>query len=239
MTSISKDTLPESRPHRSIRSFIIREGRLTRGQQQALDRLLPEFGLSVDQFPDNSFRPAEIFGRKIAITMEIGFGDGEALLDVAKKNPDNGFIGVEVHRPGVGHLLLEAEKRTLANVRVFNDDAVDVLSSAIGDQTIDKICLFFPDPWPKKKHNKRRILQSDFLDQVIRVLKVGGEFHFASDWQPYAEEALQKLNSISRLQNLAEDSLYSERPSDRPMTKFERRGLKLGHGVWDIRMIKL
>jgi tRNA (guanine-N7-)-methyltransferase len=158
---------------------------------------------------------------------------------VAKKNPDNGFIGVEVHRPGVGHLLLEAEKRTLANVRVFNDDAVDVLSSAIGDQTIDKICLFFPDPWPKKKHNKRRILQSDFLDQVIRVLKVGGEFHFASDWQPYAEEALQKLNSISRLQNLAEDSLYSERPSDRPMTKFERRGLKLGHGVWDIRMIKL
>jgi len=239
MTSIFKDTLPESRPHRSIRSFIIREGRLTRGQQQALDRLLPEFGLSVDQFPDNSFRPAEIFGRKIAITMEIGFGDGEALLDVAKKNPDNGFIGVEVHRPGVGHLLLEAEKRTLANVRVFNDDAVDVLSSAIGDQTIDKICLFFPDPWPKKKHNKRRILQSDFLDQVIRVLKVGGEFHFASDWQPYAEEALQKLNSISRLQNLAEDSLYSERPSDRPMTKFERRGLKLGHGVWDIRMIKL
>ena len=239
MTSISKDTLPESRPHRSIRSFIIREGRLTRGQQQALDRLLPEFGLSVDQFPDNSFRPAEIFGRKIAITMEIGFGDGEALLDLAKKNPDNGFIGVEVHRPGVGHLLLEAEKRTLANVRVFNDDAVDVLSSAIGDQTIDKICLFFPDPWPKKKHNKRRILQSDFLDQVIRVLKVGGEFHFASDWQPYAEQALEKLNSISRLQNLAEDSLYSERPSDRPMTKFERRGLKLGHGVWDIRMIKL
>jgi tRNA (guanine-N7-)-methyltransferase len=239
MTSTTKDTLQESRPHRSVRSFIIREGRLTRGQQQALDRLLPEFGLSVDQFPDQSFQPAAIFGQEMKITMEIGFGDGEALLEVAKNNPENGFIGVEVHRPGVGHLLLEAEKRALTNIRVFNDDAVEVLNSAIGDQTIDKLCLYFPDPWPKKKHNKRRILQADFVEQVIRVLKLGGEFHFASDWQPYAVEALEKLNSTAGLKNLTKDNLYSERPSDRPMTKFEKRGLKLGHGVWDIRMIKL
>ena len=239
MRSSFKDTLQESRPRRSIRSYIIREGRLTTGQQQALDRLLPEFGLSVGHFPDKSFQPAAIFGRELPITMEIGFGDGEALLEMAKNNPDHGFIGLEVHRPGVGHLLLEAEKRSLTNIRVFNDDAVDVLNSAIGDQIIDKVCLFFPDPWPKKKHNKRRILQSDFLDQVVRVLKIGGEFHFASDWQPYAEEALEKLNSTLGLKNRAADGLYSERPTDRPKTKFEKRGLKLGHGVWDIRMIKL
>ena len=201
--------------------------------------MLPVFGLSMDQFPDKSFQSAEVFGRELQVTMEIGFGDGEALLEVAENNADKGFIGVEVHRPGVGHLLLEAEKRQLTNIRVFNEDAVEVLNSAIGDQSIDKICLFFPDPWPKKKHNKRRILQIDFLDQVIRVLKSGGEFHFATDWQPYAEEALEKLNTTPGLENLAMDNLFSERPSDRPMTKFEKRGLKLGHGVWDIRMIKL
>jgi tRNA (guanine-N7-)-methyltransferase len=134
--------------------------------------------------------------------------------------------------------LLEADKRNLENIRVFNEDAVEVLQSSIGKNSVDKICLFFPDPWPKKKHNKRRILQSDFLVEVIRVLKPGGLFHFASDWETYAVEALDKLNETIGLTNLSATQTFSERPNERPLTKFEKRGLKLGHGVWDILMQK-
>jgi tRNA (guanine-N7-)-methyltransferase len=236
---VASEKNPESeRPRRPIRSFTIREGRLTRGQQLAIDTLLPRSGLKISHFAERPLDPKVVFDRLANLTIEIGFGDGEALLEVAGKNPQNDFIGIEVHRPGVGHLLLEADKRKLENIRVFNEDAVEVLQSSIGENSVDKICLFFPDPWPKKKHNKRRILQSDFLVEVIRVLKPGGLFHFASDWEPYADEALDKLNETVGLTNLSATQSFSERPNERPLTKFEKRGLKLGHGVWDILMQK-
>ena len=217
--------------HRRIRSFVRREGRLTAGQARALETLWPCFGL---EFADNEIDFARVFGRAAPVILEIGFGNGESLAEIAEQHPQNNYIGIEVHRPGVGSLLLRLEEREIANVRVMCHDASEVISRQIPDTSLDAVYLFFPDPWPKKKHHKRRILQPAFVQQIREKLKVGGHFHMATDWQDYAEQAMAVLSVAEGFSNTAGAGTYSTKPSYRPETKFERRGLKLGHGVWDL-----
>ncbi len=216
--------------HRRIRSFVRREGRLTAGQQKALDDLWPRFGLSADVV----LNPAQTFGRSAPLTLEIGFGNGSSLARMAADDPQSDIIGIEVHRPGVGHLLIELDRQALDNVWVYCHDAVEVLDRCIPDACLDRALLFFPDPWPKRKHHKRRILQPAFVDRIARKLKRGGRFHMATDWEPYAEHMLKIMQSAPDFVNCDTAGGYSERPAYRPVTRFERRGQRLGHGVWDL-----
>ena len=215
---------------RRIRSFVRREGRLTPGQQKALDTLWPKYGLSIEH--ELSF--AACFGRSAPVTLEIGFGNGASLAEMAANEPDSDFIGIEVHRPGVGHLLRTLEACGLGNVRVFCHDAVEILERNIPDACLHRVLLFFPDPWPKQKHRKRRIVQPAFAALVARKLKSGGHFHLATDWQPYAEHMLEVMESAQDFINCSGNGHYSDRPDYRPVTKFEKRGRKLGHAVWDL-----
>ncbi len=214
---------------RRIRSFVKREGRLTPGQQTAIKTGWPLFGLSLD----SHISPHALFGNDNPITLEIGFGNGESLVTMASNNPDRNFIGIEVHRPGVGHLLRTVLEKKLSNVRVFDTDAIDVLQQAIPDHSLDCVQLFFPDPWHKKRHHKRRIVQIEFLNLIHSKLKTGGRFHAATDWENYAEHMIETLNAHHGFVN-SSDTAYIERPEYRPLTKFENRGLRLGHGVWDM-----
>ncbi|MBL4743580.1 MAG: tRNA (guanosine(46)-N7)-methyltransferase TrmB [Cycloclasticus sp.] len=214
---------------RRIRSFVKREGRLTPGQKSAIDTGWPVFGLD----PQIEIVPSEIFANENPVTLEIGFGNGDSLIDMADAEPNKNFIGIEVHRPGVGHLLRRVIEKELSNVRVFDTDAIDVLQNAIPSHSLDCIQLFFPDPWHKKRHHKRRIVQTDFLDLIRSKLKVGGTFHAATDWENYAEHILDTLNAHAGFVNTSSAN-YAARPEHRPLTKFENRGLKLGHGVWDL-----
>ena len=223
---------------RPIRSYVLREGRLTSGQRRALDELWPVYGIALPAADGEPASLRQAFGRDAPTRLEIGFGDGGALLEMAEKNPHCNFIGAEVHRPGVGRLLLQLEARQLANVRVFCDDGIRVLSGAIATHALDAVYLYFPDPWPKKKHHKRRIVQPAFIQLVSDRLATGGYFHFATDWQPCAEQALERLEQSGHFENCAGAGHFSPRPDDRPLTKFERRGQKLGHQVWDIVMRK-
>ncbi|HHJ18069.1 MAG TPA: tRNA (guanosine(46)-N7)-methyltransferase TrmB [Gammaproteobacteria bacterium] len=213
-----------------IRSFVRREGRLTPGQQRALDELWTHYGQPFDA----DFNPVEVFGRSAPVTLEIGFGNGASLATMAANEPDVDFIGVEVHRPGVGHLLIRLEEQELTNVRVFCHDAVEVLEQRIGDASLDRVLLFFPDPWPKRKHHKRRIVQPDFVARIARKLKPGGLFHMATDWEHYAAHMLKVMQAAPGFVNCAPDGGYAERPAWRPATKFEQRGRRLGHGVQDL-----
>lgn len=214
---------------RRIRSFVKREGRLTPGQEVAITAGWPAYGLD----PTKPINPNELFANDHPITLEIGFGNGESLAEMAEKHPERNFIGVEVHRPGVGHLLRVILEKELSNVRLFDTDAIDVLQKAIPPQSLDCVQLFFPDPWHKKRHHKRRIVQPEFLDLIHSRLKVGGRFHAATDWENYAEHMLLTLKAHAGFVN-ASNSDYAERPDSRPLTKFENRGLRLGHGVWDL-----
>lgn len=216
---------------RPIRSFVRREGRLTSGQARALDELWPQFGLEPGQ---TEIDPAKVFDRDAATIVEIGFGNGESLASIAESHPGNNYIGIEVHRPGVGSLFLRLEEGGIKNVRVICHDASDVLQNNIADESLDAIYLFFPDPWPKKKHNKRRLVQPGFVQQLRSKLKIGGRFHMATDWQNYAEHMLAVMFDAEGFINTAGDGKYSVKPEYRPETKFERRGRKLGHGVWDL-----
>jgi tRNA (guanine-N7-)-methyltransferase len=216
--------------HRRIRSFVRREGRLTPGQQKALNELWPRFGLSAE----TELKPAQTFGRSAPLTLEIGFGNGSSLARMAADDPQSDFIGIEVHRPGVGHLLIELDKRALDNVRVFCHDALEVLDRCIADASLDRVLLFFPDPWPKRKHHKRRIVQPAFIARIARKLKPGGRFHMATDWEPYAKHMLEIMRSTTDFVNCDTAGSYSNRPAYRPVTRFERRGQRLGHGVRDL-----
>ncbi len=218
-------------PIRRIRSFVRREGRLTAGQERALQHLWPLYGLEAD---GRQLILSRIYGRQAPVTLEIGFGNGESLATMAAANPTENFLGIEVHRPGVGHLLQEIEGRGLNNLRVMCHDAVEVLESQIQDDALDRVLLFFPDPWHKKKHHKRRILQTTFIDLLARKLRPGGLFHMATDWQDYAEHMLAEMEQAAAFRNLAGKGQYAEKPHYRPTTKFERRGQRLGHGVWDL-----
>jgi len=219
------------RPLRRIRSFVLREGRLTAAQERALTEQWPAFG--IDHAPQLLDLDA-VFGRKADRLLEIGFGTGDALAAYAIAHPDVDCIGVEVHRSGVGNLLQKAHADQLRNIRVICHDAVEVLEHQIPAASLSAIHVFFPDPWPKKRHHKRRLIQPAFVERLARALKPGGEFRLATDWQPYAEHMLVVLQAFPGLQNLAGDALYVDRHSERPITRFERRGQRLGHGVWDL-----
>lgn len=221
---------------RRIRSFVLREGRLTPGQQRALEVQWPKFGLNITAEP---LDVAAAFGRVAPLVFEIGCGNGEALVHAAKLNPDHDFIGVEVHRPGVGHLLHRVAEEGLTNVRVYCADAIEVLQKAIPDNSLAKLCIFFPDPWHKKRHHKRRLVQPDFLRMIAPKLAEEGLLHIATDWAPYAEHSLEALAEVTDQYANSEvvgsaTYPYVPRPEGRLLTKFEQRGLRLGHEVFDL-----
>ncbi|TWH76107.1 tRNA (guanine-N(7)-)-methyltransferase [Azomonas agilis] len=231
------DNLPvsessEDLKKRPIRSFVIRAGRMTEGQQRGLEQGWPRFGLELESGPLNF---EQTFGRQAPRTFEIGFGMGHSTLEMAAAAPDIDFIGVEVHKPGVGALLNGALTQGLTNLRVYSCDALDVLRQCVADASLDRVLLFFPDPWHKSRHHKRRIVQPAFAELVRQKLKPGGVLHMATDWEPYAEYMLEVMSVAPGYRNLAEDGRYVPRPEERPVTKFERRGERLGHGVWDLK----
>lgn len=219
------------RPTRTIRSFIRRQGRLTGAQQRALELLFPQFGIAVGDTPLDF---GTLFGRAAPRILEIGFGNGDSLAAIAHDHPDNDYLGIEVHRPGVGHLLLKIEELGLTNVRVICDDAVEVLRQRIPAGSLDALYLFFADPWPKKRHHKRRIVQPEFVQLLRSRLKPGGRFHMATDWENYAEHMLTVMSAAEGFRNTSQNGDYVPRPDYRPLTKFEQRGQRLGHGVWDL-----
>ncbi len=223
---------PKRRP---IRSFVLRQGRITAGQQRALETLWPRYGLE----PERGLLDLDtLFGRHAPVTLEIGFGMGESLAAMAASAPEQDFIGVEVHRPGVGSLLHRVEEAGLTNVRAFCADAVEVLTRCLPDGSLARVCLFFPDPWHKKRHNKRRLVQPSFVELVRRKLMPGGVFHLATDWEDYAAQMLAVLSAAPGFDNAAGPGRYAPDRGDRPSSKFERRGERLGHGVWDLRFVR-
>lgn len=221
------DTKPSAL--RQIRSFVKREGRLTPGQENAIKTGWPTFGLDCSAM----LSPTQIFNNNNPTTLEVGFGNGASLADMAEASPNKNFIGIEVHQPGVGHLIRLIQEKELTNVRLFDTDAIDVLNNAIPNNSLDCIQLFFPDPWHKKRHHKRRIVQLQFLDLIHSKLKTGGVFHAATDWEHYAHHILNTLDLHEGFNNTRSCG-FAERPAHRPMTKFEQRGQRLGHGVWDL-----
>ena len=216
---------------RPIRSFVLRTGRLTSAQQKALDNYWQDYGID---FSEELLDLATIFGNDAPITLEIGFGNGESLLKQAIDNPERNFLGIEVHTPGVGLLIAGAQKTGISNLRVLRYDAVEVLNHQIPENSLDRVQLFFPDPWHKKRHHKRRILQDDFVESIRKHLRIGGQFHMATDWENYAEHMLETMDQQSHFSNTAGEARFVSPQGLRPETKFERRGLKLGHGVWDM-----
>ncbi|MEY2625561.1 MAG: hypothetical protein RL412_1336 [Pseudomonadota bacterium] len=218
---------------RKIRSFVLRAGRITAAQQRALTELWPKHGIEVPSSGD-AFDLDRIFGRKARRSLEIGFGNGENLIGLARAHPERDFIGVEVHRSGVGHLLLEIEASQLSNVKVICHDAVEVLERFITPKALDEILILFPDPWHKKRHHKRRLVQPEFISLVASRLHDGGRLQLATDWEPYAIQMLEVVGANSRFTNLAGAEGFMPRPEWRALTRFERRGHRLGHGVWDL-----
>ncbi len=215
---------------RTIKSYVLRQGRLTRGQQQALEKLWPVYGID---FKTELLDLDSLFKRSAPIILEVGFGNGDSLFQQAVAFPNNDYVGIEVHRPGVGHLLHLAGDAGITNLRVINHDAVEVLQQQIPDHSLDRVQLFFPDPWHKKRHHKRRIVKAEFIRLVRKKLKPGGLFHLATDWQDYAEHMLAEMEQAKGFSNTAGKGNYAEN-TGRPPTKFEHRGRRLGHGVWDL-----
>ncbi|MGA2778085.1 MAG: tRNA (guanosine(46)-N7)-methyltransferase TrmB [Steroidobacteraceae bacterium] len=217
--------------HRPIRSFVLRAGRITAAQDRALRDLWPRYGL---EFQGEPLDLDAIFGRAAPRCMEIGFGTGEVLGSLALANPGVDYLGVEVHRSGVGRLLLQAEHAELRNLRVICHDAVEVLTAGIGDAALAEVLVFFPDPWHKKRHHKRRLIEPGFVATLAEKLQSGGVLRLATDWQPYAEQMREVCNANAALASLSADRTYVARPEFRLPTRFERRGERLGHGVWDL-----
>ncbi|MDD2834268.1 MAG: tRNA (guanosine(46)-N7)-methyltransferase TrmB [Methylotenera sp.] len=226
-TEILPEEVAESR---RIRSFVLRQGRLTKGQARALETVFPKFGIA---YTPELLDLNTLFNRdESKKILEIGFGMGETTAKIAQTLPDHDFLAAEVHTPGVGALLKLIDELALTNVRVIQHDVVEVLQHMLADASLDGVHIFFPDPWHKKRHHKRRLIQAEFVKLLCRKLKTGAYLHVATDWQEYAEWVLDVLSSEPQLQNTAKD--YAEKPSYRPLTKFENRGIKLGHGVWDL-----
>jgi tRNA (guanine-N7-)-methyltransferase len=216
---------------RPIRSFVLRAGRVTAAQERALAELWPVFGVEFDGCPIDL---DVLFTRRAPRCLEIGFGAGEVISDLAKMHPDTDYLGIEVHRAGVGRLMLRAHEEMLSNLRIVRHDAVEVLAASIPDESFDSILIFFPDPWHKKRHHKRRLIDAPFMDTLTAKLRADGVLRLATDWQEYAEQMLRVGNACGRLESLSDDRTYVERPQFRPPTRFERRGTRLGHGVWDL-----
>lgn len=224
------DIKPEFKK-KSIRSYVVRAGRMTEGQRAAFEKYWPQYGLSLH---DGLLDAAQAFGRDAPRVLEIGFGMGDSLLQMLQQEPEKDFIGIEVHPPGVGRLINNAGKLQLTNLRVYLADAIDVLEDCIPENSLDRIQIYFPDPWHKKKHNKRRLVQPEFVARLRRYLKPGGVLHLATDWEPYAEHMLEVMEVAEGFGNQAGPGQFSPRPDYRPVTKFEKRGERLGHGVWDL-----
>lgn len=220
---------------RGIKSFVIRAGRLTKGQEGALERQWPTMGMELS---DGPIDPKTVFGRDSHVVIEIGYGMGQSLVQMAQAAPEKDYIGVEVHLPGVGSLLNLAEEAGVTNLRSYKDDAIEVLK-LVPDNSIDTVQLFFPDPWHKKKHHKRRIVNNEFAQTLRRILKPGGIFHMATDWEPYSEHMLEVMDVAEGYENIAGSEKFVDRPEHRPYTRFEKRGERKGHGVWDIMYKKI
>jgi tRNA (guanine-N7-)-methyltransferase len=227
----STDSSSSAPSRRSIRSFVIRGGRATVAQQRALDELWPRYGVEFSSQPSDL---DQMFGRHAPRMLEIGFGAGEALLAFAQAHPELDCLGVEVHKPGVGHLLLGAETAGLNNLRIVCHDAVEVLQQQLAPGCLQLIHIFFPDPWPKKRHHKRRLIQPEFVETLARGLVVGGTLRLATDWEPYAMHMREVIDASTSFSNDAPDTGFVARNGERPLTRFERRGQRLGHGVWDL-----
>jgi tRNA (guanine-N7-)-methyltransferase len=238
---MTEKNLPESTDsdstdlrRRPIRSFVLRQGRLTAAQQRAIETGMPRFGVP---YAPQMLTLDALFGRKESPkVLEIGFGMGDSTAAIAAANPDIDYLGIEVHGPGVGNLLRLIEASDLKNLRLIQHDAVEVLNNMIADGSLDGVHIFFPDPWHKKRHHKRRLIQGPFVNMLCSKLKAGAYLHVATDWQEYAEWVLEVLNAEPLLQNPAAD--YAPRPAYRPLTKFEKRGINLGHGVWDLIFVR-
>ena len=214
---------------RQIRSFVLRQGRVTNAQRRACEELLPVYGMPFVPAPLDLDR---LFGRSAPKILEIGFGMGETTAAIAQAHPENDYLGIEVHTPGVGSLLKQVAELNLKNVRVIQHDAVEVLQQMIAAAALEGVHLFFPDPWPKKRHHKRRLIQPTFVTLLATRMKSGAYLHAATDWEDYAQQMLQVLSAEPALENTTTD--FAQRPASRPETKFERRGVKLGHRVWDL-----
>lgn len=215
--------------HRPVRSFVLRQGRMSVAQGRAHESLMPRFGIP---FRAERLDLDHAFGRSAPKILEIGFGMGDSTAQIARDNPENDYLCIEVHTPGVGSLLKQIEETGLSNIRIIQHDAVEVLKVMLDPDTLDGVHIFFPDPWPKKRHHKRRLIQPEFVALLCDRLKMGGYLHAATDWEEYATHILATFSTEPRLANTEAD--YAPRPDYRPLTKFEQRGLKLGHGVWDI-----
>ncbi|HVN44135.1 MAG TPA: tRNA (guanosine(46)-N7)-methyltransferase TrmB [Steroidobacteraceae bacterium] len=216
---------------RSIRSFVTRSGRITEAQQRALRVLWPRYGI---EFAARPLDALALYGRDAPRTLEIGFGNGENLAALAQAHPERDFLGVEVHRPGIGRLLRVLESQQLTNVRVICQDALEVLAQQIPLQWLHEILILFPDPWPKKRHHKRRLVQAAFAELAAARLTPDGVLRIATDWEPYAREMLETLSGVRCLQNLSPQGAFVARPGARQPTRFERRGERLGHRSWDL-----
>ena len=218
-----------SESHRHIRSYVLRQGRVSNAQRRAHDTLLPRYGI---EYADEPLDFDRVFGREAPRVLEIGFGMGETTATIAAAHPEIDYLALEVHTPGVGSLLKELDERGIGNVRIVQHDAVEVLTQMIPGASLDGAHIFVPDPWPKKRHHKRRLIQPPLVSLLASKLKPGGYVHAATDWEEYAQQILEVFEAEPLLENTADD--YAPRPGYRPLTKFEQRGLRLGHGVWDV-----
>lgn len=227
----TKLNLDEIEHKRTIRSFVVRGGRMTEGQQKAYDENWDFYGLEVE---NGLIDYQSTFGRLANVVVEVGFGMGKSLVEMAKNAPEKDFIGIEVHPPGVAKLMMTAKEEGVHNLRVYCHDAIEVMAQCIPKSSVSCFQLFFPDPWHKKKHNKRRIVQASFANQIAEILQEAGCFHMATDWEPYAEHMMEVMEAQQNYINTAGKNTYHPRPEWRPLTKFELRGEKLGHGVWDL-----
>jgi len=216
---------------RKVRSFVLREGRMTSAQQRALEDLWPQMGLTAT---DGVLDVACVFGRDMPLVLEIGYGTGDSLVKMARETPDTAFVGIEVHRPGVGALLQSAQQAGLSNLRTYCDDAIDVLDHCIRLESVDRIQIYFPDPWPKKKHHKRRLVQPEFITLIGSRLRCGGVLHMATDWEAYADHMMSVMTDAPGWVNCVGPGCFSDRPDWRPVTRFENRGKALGHAVRDL-----
>jgi len=224
------DKTPSSENKR-IRSFVLRQGRMTAAQRKAIDNHWSDYVLDMEQ---GMINPEKVFNGIAPLVLEIGFGNGDSLIKMMGDRPEKNYIGVEVHRPGVGSLINKTVENNYSNLKIYCDDAILVMQNCIPDNSLDCVQVFFPDPWHKKKHKKRRLVQADFVKLIAAKLKPDGIFHLATDWQDYAEQMMKVISEVELFINVSGDGQYSERPETRALTKFETRGQRLGHGVWDL-----
>lgn len=224
-------SIPEQFIKREVRSFVRREGRITDSQKNAMDTLWPIYGV---EYASKLLDLPALFQNEAPVVFEIGFGNGDSLAEMAAANPEINYLGAEVYTAGVGHCLIAAKQRNLTNLKIISHDAIEILRDQIAENALAGVQLYFPDPWPKKKHYKRRIVNPSFLALIHQKIGVGGFFHFATDWQPYAEWALEAVEAEPGFVNRVGGNQFLSRSEFRPETKFERRGLRLGHGVWDL-----